>query len=115
MDNDIKTWLQDILTMIDEVDSYFADRPKTYADYLKDMRTKRAIERNISVIGEATNRILKHDNPVELSNARKIVDLRNRLVHGYDTISDEFIWSIVINHLPNLKTEVKKLLAENNT
>jgi len=47
--------------------------------------------------------------------ARKIVDLRNRLVHGYDTISDEFIWSIVINHLPNLKTEVEKLLAEYNT
>jgi len=115
MDKEIKTWLQDILAMIDEVENYFVDRPKRYADYVGDLRTKRAIERNISVIGEATNRILKHDSPVEITHARKIVDLRNRLVHGYDAISDEFIWGIVINHLPNLKIEVEKFLTEHNT
>jgi len=114
MDNNIKTWLYDISTAINEIESFFIDRPKRYADYIKDLRTKRAVERNIEIIGEAMNRIIKHDNTINVSNARKIVETRNRIIHGYDTISDEAIWSIVINHLPKLKSEVETLLSENN-
>ncbi len=112
MDSDIKTWLYDISNAIDEIESYFLDRPKLYAEYQKDLRTKRAVERNIEIVGEAMNRILKHKHSIEVTNARKIVDTRNRISHGYDTVSDEHIWSIVINHLPHLKSEVEKLLAE---
>ena len=112
MDEKIKTWLYDILMAIEEIESFFSDRPKRYADYCNDLRTKRAVERNIGIIGEAMNRIIKYDCAVEVNNARKIVDARNRVVHGYDTISDETIWGIVINNLPPLKTEIKNLLAE---
>ena len=56
------------------------------------------------------SRILKRDDTVELTNARKIIETRNRIIHGYDTVSDEIIWSIVINHLPLLKQEVEQLL-----
>jgi len=111
MDIEIKTWLYDIKQAIEEIESFFADRPKIYADYQNDVRTKRAVERNIGIIGEATNRILKHDSSVVISNARKIVDLRNRIIHGYDSVSDETIWGIVINHLPLLKTEIENMLA----
>ncbi len=48
----------------------------------------------------------------DISNARKIVDTRNRIIHGYDSVSDEIIWGIVINHIPILQTEVKDLLGE---
>jgi uncharacterized protein with HEPN domain len=41
MENDIKTWLYDILNAIQEIDSFFVDRPKIYADYHNDLRTKR--------------------------------------------------------------------------
>jgi len=64
-----------------------------------DIKTKRAIERNLEIIGEAVNRIVKKDNNFRLENARKIVGTRNRIIHGYDKITDELIWSIVINHL----------------
>ena len=37
---------------------------------------------------------------------------RNRIIHGYDSVSDEIIWGIVINHIPILQTEVKNLLEE---
>jgi len=47
-----------------------------------------------------------------LSNSRKIVDTGNRIIHGYDTVSDEIIWGIVINHLTTIKTEIEKLLDE---
>jgi uncharacterized protein with HEPN domain len=71
---------------------------------------QKAVERNIEIIGEAVSRILKKDVGFQLSNSRKIVDNRNRIIHGYDSVSDEMIWSIVIRHLPVLKTEVEMLL-----
>jgi uncharacterized protein with HEPN domain len=110
MDNEIKTWLYDIIQSIREIDSYYADKPKIFEDYLTDTRTKRAVERNIEIIGEAVSRILKKDQHFKLANARKIIGTRNRIAHGYDKISDEFIWSIIINNLPRLKEEVDNLL-----
>ena len=55
-------------------------------------------------------RILKIVNDIVISNARKIVDVRNRIIHGYDSVSDDVIWGIVIKNLPILKQEVETLL-----
>jgi Uncharacterized conserved protein len=112
MDIDIKTWMYDILNAINEIESFFSDHDKSFIAYQNDLRTRRAVERNIEIIGEALNRILQRGELIELSNARKIVDTRNRIIHGYDTVSDEIIWGIIINHLPLLKTEVERLLNE---
>ena len=58
------------------------------------------------------SRILNKESAIELSNSRKIVDTRNRIIHGYDTVSDDIIWSIVNDHLPILHEEIKVLLGE---
>jgi len=71
---------------------------------------RRAIERNIEIIGEAMNRILRIDESIAIINARKIVDARNYIIHGYDSLSPDILWSMVINHLPRLKKEVVALL-----
>ncbi|MDP3914418.1 MAG: DUF86 domain-containing protein [Bacteroidota bacterium] len=110
MDNEIKTWLYDILQSIKEIDSYYENKPRVFDEYLTDIKTKRAIERNLEIIGEAVNRIRKKDKNFKLENAEKIIGTRNRIIHGYDRISDDLIWSIVINHLPKLKGEVTGLL-----
>ncbi len=112
MDIEIKTWLYDILNAITEIESFFEDQPKEFSAYKNDTRTRRAVERNIEIIGEATNRILQKDDTIELSNSRKIVDTRNRIIHGYDTVSDEIIWGIIIQYLPTLKIEIEQLLGE---
>jgi uncharacterized protein with HEPN domain len=112
MDNTIKTWLYDILSSINEIESYFIDRPKEFKAYKNDLRTKRAVERNIEIIGEAMNRILKEDDEIIISNSRKIVDVRNRIIHGYDSVSDDVIWGIVIKHLPILQKEVEEMLGK---
>ena len=112
MENDVKTWLYDILQSIKEVESYYPDRPKIFEEYISDFKTKRAIERNIEIIGEAVNRILKKDKNFKLDNARQIIGTRNRIIHGYDKIADDLIWSIVINNLPKLKKEVEFLLEQ---
>ena len=112
MDNNIKTWLYDILSSINEIESYFVDTPKTFEIYQNDLKTKRAVERNIEIIGEAMSRILKEDNHIQISNSKKIVDVRNRIIHGYDSVSDDVIWGIVIKNLPVLQKEVEVLLGE---
>ena len=110
MDNEIKTWLFDIKMAILEIESFFEEGKRLFENYRQDIKTKRAVERNLEIIGEAVNRILDKDDSITLSNARKIVDTRNRIIHGYDTVSDDIIWGIIINHLPKLKKEVEDLL-----
>ena len=112
MDNNIKTWLYDILSSINEIESYYIDTPKIFEIYQNDLRTKRAVERNIEIIGEAMNRILKLNSEIVISNSRKIVDVRNRIIHGYDSVSDDVIWGIVIRNLPVLQKEVEELLGK---
>lgn len=112
MDIEIKAWLFDILNAIMEIDVFFADIPKEFSSYQNDIRTKRAVERNIEIIGEALSRIIAKDATIEITHARKIVDTRNRIIHGYDSVSDEIIWGIVMKHLPILQKEVQALSGE---
>jgi uncharacterized protein with HEPN domain len=112
MDDSIKTWLYDILSSINEIESYYVETPKLFEIYQNDLRTKIAVERNIEIIGEAMSRILKENSEIKISNSRKIVDVRNRIIHGYDSVSDDVIWGIVIRNLPVLQKEVEILLNE---
>lgn len=110
MDSEIKTWLFDIYQAINEIEGYFTEKPMKFQDYLADIKTKRAVERDLEIIGEAFNRILKQDETFSFDNIHKIIGTRNRIIHGYDSISDDLIWSIVINHIPKLKAEVEEKL-----
>lgn len=111
MDDEINAWLEDINNALDEIYLFLLEN-KNYFEFQKDLKGKRAIERNIAIIGEAINRILKTDPNFPISKARKIVDTRNRIIHGYNTISDSIIWGIIIRDLDKLKKEVKDLLEE---
>ena len=113
MNNSVKKYLQDILTAIEEVESFFGDAPQSFEDFYGNICLRRAIERNIEIIGEAMNRILKSDKDIAITNSRKIVDARNYIIHGYDSLSPDILWSMVINHLPKLKDETLALLSKN--
>ncbi|OFX55420.1 MAG: hypothetical protein A2046_12425 [Bacteroidetes bacterium GWA2_30_7] len=110
MDERIQKWLYDILFSIDEIEKYFISYKKTLLEYKQNTVLKRAIERNLEIIGEAVNKILKINPEIQIINAKKIVGLRNQIIHSYDSISDENIWAIIINHIPKLKEEVVRLL-----
>lgn len=112
MDTEIKVWLYDVLNAINEIESFFTNASKEFIAYKNDLKTRRAVERNIEIIGEAINRILQKDDRIKFSNSRNIVDTRNRIIHGYDTVSDEIIWGIVISHLPTLQLEIEMMLKD---
>jgi uncharacterized protein with HEPN domain len=113
MDERILKWLYDIKIAIDEINGYFESNEKDFFKYRQNLMLKRAIERNLEIIGEAINRIVTRDESYEIkiTNARAIIGLRNQVIHAYDNISDETIWSIVINHLPKLDNEINLLIV----
>ena len=109
MDNKVSAWLEDILRSIDEISDFLPEK-RDFFEFQKDLKTKKAIERNIEIIGEAVNRITNYKNfQIKIQNARQIVGTRNRIAHEYDNISDEVIWTIIVRELPNLKEEILKL------
>ena len=110
MDSKINAWLYDVLNSIGEIESFFEGKPMNFIEYQKDIKTKRAVERNIEIIGEAINRIPKENPDVKIENSRNIVGTRNRIIHSYDNIADDMIWSIIIQSLPKLKVEIQRLL-----
>jgi len=111
MENEINTWLEDIDLAIAEIFSFLPEK-RNFLEYQKDLKGKRAIERSLEIIGEAVNRILNVDPEFPITHARKIVDTRNRISHGYDTVSDDIVWGIIVRDLDKLKAEVKNLLRE---
>ena len=112
MDRKIRKYLADILASIIEIESFMAEIPKEYATFCNDTLFRRGVERNMEIMGEAMNNVLKIDPNIAITSSRKIVDTRNFIIHAYDSLKPDILWGIVINHIPLLKREVETLLAE---
>jgi len=111
MKREIKKHLFDIKTSIDSINDYLGES-RNFFEYQENKLLRRGIEREIEIIGEAANRILKIDKNIQIKNARQIVDTRNWVIHGYDKVDDVVIWGIVTKHLPKLKKEIEELLEK---
>ena len=112
MDEYIQKHLMDVLNAAIEVESFFEGKPKLFQEFQNDILRQRAVERNVEIMGEAINRILKLNPDFQLPNAKAIINTRNRVIHGYDSVTTEFLWSLIINHIPSLKMDVEHLLEK---
>lgn len=85
---------------------------KTLREYSADRFFRRAVEREFEIIGEALRGIEQRDPPTaaRISELRRIIDFRNRIIHGYDTVDDTVVWGVIEKHLPLLIKEVTDLL-----
>ena len=110
MDEQIIKSLNDILKSVENIDLFCSSRPKEFKTFCEDVCFRSAVQWEIAIIGEAMNRILKISPDIPITSARRIVNPRNYLIHGYDSLREDLIWAIVINHLPLLKSEVTRLL-----
>ena len=110
MNEKILKCLHDVRMAISEIDSFLELIPDDFIEYGKSQVIKRAVERNLEIIGEAVNRILREDANFPIENANRIVGLRNQIIHGYDSVSDENIWAVLHNHLPKLRLEVNTMI-----
>ena len=106
-----KKLLTDILQAILSVDEHLEGK-RIFAEYKANKTKRHALERELEIIGEAVNKLLKINPSIEISYARMIVDLRNKVIHAYDNVNDIVIWDVVVNHLPVLQAEAEKLLED---
>lgn len=110
VDEYILKHLQDVLDAINELETFFIDYPRRFDVFEKDRLRILAVERKTEVMGEAINRILKRDPSFIIPNARDVINTRNRIIHGYDSVEPEFLWGLVIRHIPKLKCDVEQIL-----
>jgi uncharacterized protein with HEPN domain len=108
---DIRKHLYDVDISINSIFEYLGEK-RDFAEYQKNKLLRRAIEREIEIIGEAINRALKQDPELKIEYSRRIVDTRNWVIHGYDKVDDVIIWGIVVNHLPKLQQEIKQYFQD---
>ncbi len=111
MTEKIKKYLFDILESVQSIEDFLTD--VDFLHYQKNKMVKRAVERELEIIGEAMSRLLKLDGNIEISSSQRIIGMRNRVIHGYDKIDDGIIWGTIKRHLPVLKDEVKEMIEKN--
>ena len=111
MDQQTKKLLIDIVSCIARIEEYTKEIT-TFEQFNSNTLLQNAVERNIEIIGEAMNALLKITPDIPISSARKIVNTRNMLIHGYDSVDEATIWVIVRKYVPILQREVTDLLDE---
>ena len=109
MQRDILKYLYDIQESINSINEFLGDT-KDFSVYQSNKLLRRAIERELEIIGEATSRILKIDPNIGITDSRRIVDLRNWVIHGYDKVDDVIIWGILSRDIPKLKHQVDLII-----
>lgn len=107
-----KKLLYDVLTCCEEIRQFTAGMDRR--EWLADLKTIRAVERDFAIIGEAIKRIRDH-HPVlagRIPDLPKITGFRDKLAHEYEDIDTVEVWGYVRNNLPNLETSIQNLMDE---
>ena len=108
---DDKIYLRHILDAIDRADSYINDT--TYDNFILNDMMVAAVVRELEIIGEAAGHLSESFRKKHSSvQWRKIVAMRNNLIHEYFGVNTEIVWSTCRNNLPKLKVIVLKVLEE---
>jgi uncharacterized protein with HEPN domain len=112
MQPEIKKYLYDMQQASQSLMAFLAG--KGLDDYLQDELLRSATERKLMIIGEALNQLLRIEPEIEMQipDARRIVDFRNILVHGYFAIEHETVWGILQKDLPLLAEKIDSLLNQ---
>ena len=107
----VKKYLYDVQQSVDSIFEYLGEK-RDFFEYERNKLLRRAVERELEIIGEAVKHLLELDENICIDNARRIVDLRNFVIHGYDKVDNVIIWGILSKDLPKLKQQLDALMAE---
>ena len=105
-----RAYLEDIIERGSRALSYVSEI--TFQEYVRDLRTKDAVERNLFVVGEAVVQLRSTDPETAalLTDIAAIASFRNIMAHGYSIVDDEIVWGILIDWLPILIRQAKSML-----
>ena len=97
--------IESIINEIDEVKKIY----NTFEKFNEDFLAKRAIERHLEIIGEAINNIRKIDSNINITSVKQIINLRNFIIHAYNSVDTGILWGIIQKDIPILKKEIDDL------
>jgi uncharacterized protein with HEPN domain len=102
-------YLKDVLMALELIE-HFTQDVADFRTYEADRKTQSAVERQLSIVGEALSQLRKSDPGMEIQNAHQIIGFRNRLIHSYDSIDNAIVWAILHLHIRPLRSEIEALL-----
>ena len=114
MDNRTRAWLYDILSAIQESNTYLAEEEKKHKIYPVNLCVKRALERNLEIIGGSLQNILNYLPEMKVSNSEKIIDITRRLSDIDDPVSEEILKNAIFTYLPKLKDEIHLMIIQSH-
>lgn len=103
--------LVDALGAIESAQEFVAGR--TLEEYEQDKMRRSAVERQLEILGEACARLARLEPSLleKMASVKLAIDLRNRIIHGYDAVDDEIVYLTVTEDLAILKLDLSRLLA----
>ena len=112
MQSDARFFLHDVAVSAEAIRTFCVGR--TLRDYEDDLMLRSACERQLEIIGEAITRLRDYHPEVfdRVDNAHAIIALRNRLIHGYDSVDSEIVWDIISSKLSDLEGVARRLLSD---
>ena len=86
---------------------------RDFEQYDSDLMLRSAVERQFEIVGEALNRAQTEEPSIidYIPDVRRIIGLRNRIIHGYDTVDNQIVWDIVHTELPALMQQLEALIT----
>lgn len=104
--NDIKNSLEKIFKYTDFL---------SYEEFVKDDKTKDAVERNFEIIGEAVKNLTDDfRNSYPEIPFRQIAGMRDKLIHDYFGVDYQIVWKTIKDRLPEFYDNIKRIIIENN-
>ena len=97
--------VEDIWEAIEKIERYASGM--NHDAFVKDDKTVDSVVRNLEIIGEAASRLTENFRTQHPEiEWRKIIGLRNRIVHDYFNIDVEIVWEIIQKDLPIFKSKL---------
>ena len=111
MSNEFLDFVEDILDAMDKAEILLEGF--SYEEFENDFRTNFAVIRALEIVGEAAKRL-----PMSLREKypkipwRGMAGMRDRIIHGYDTVDLQIIWDVVKQDIPEIKPQVQQILSD---
>lgn len=111
MSNEFLDFVEDILDAMGKAEILL--QGVTFDQFNDDFRTNFAVVRALEIIGEAAKRLpmsLREEYPdIPWKN---MAGMRDRIIHGYDTVDLEIVWGVVKTDIPLIKPQVQQILLD---